>query len=451
MTYLIKNRKQLLSTGNIKARGLSLSIIEAGLSAASPYRATQAMVSLNNNQLKIGDIEYDLNQWENIYIIGGGKATYPIALALEEILGERISDGVVVLKKGQLGQLKHVKIMEGTHPIPDEGGLAGSEAILKIAQKAGEKDIVISCITGGSSALMPMPVDGVSLEEKKIANRLLLSSGANIFEMNAVRKHLSKIKGGRLGLAVFPAQLINLTVSDVIGDALDYITDNTVPDTSTFFDAMATLKKYNLLEKMPKSVCDHIMSARCECESPQTYGDNPCHSFILVGSNATCEAAAQEATAKGLQTMLLSTHFDGESSELGRTFASIGKEIMEFNRPMTPPCIIIGGGETLVTLKDNFGNGGPNQEFVCGALLNLEGRQNFVVAAIDSDGTDGPTDVAGAMADDTTLASTRSQGVDLYGALVSHRVTDSLESSGITIKTGHTGTNVNDLKFMICL
>ena len=451
MNDIIKNRKQLLEKGNHKARELSLDIIESALLAASPYRATHAMVSLNDNILRIGDLEYDLNQWENIYIIGGGKATYPITLALEEILGERIRDGVVVLKKGQVGRLKHIRIMEGTHPIPDEGGLAGSEAILKIARKAGKKDIVISCITGGSSALMPMPVDGVTLEEKKTVNRLLLSSGATIFEINAVRKHLSKIKGGRLGLSVFPAQLINLTVSDVIGDALDYITDPTVPDTSTFADAMATLKKFDLIEKVPEAVRQHIESARLESESPQEYGDNPCHNYILVGGNAACEAAARQATAKGLKTMLLSTYFDGESSELGRNFSSIAKEIIEFKRPLAPPCIIIGGGETLVTLKENFGNGGPNQEFVCGALLNLEGQKNFAVAGIDSDGTDGPTEVAGAIGDETTLASARLKGIDLYRALRLHSVTEPLKSLGATIITGHTGTNVNDLKFLICL
>jgi len=451
MNDFIKNRKQLLEKGNHKARELSLDIIESALLAASPYRATHAIVSLNDSILRIGDLEYDLNQWENIYIIGGGKATYPISLALEEILGERIRDGVVVLKKGQVGRLKRIRIMEGTHPIPDEGGLAGSEAILKIARKAGKNDIVISCITGGSSALMPMPVDGVTLEEKKTVNRLLLSSGATIFEINAVRKHLSKIKGGRLGLSVFPAQLINLTVSDVIGDALDYITDPTVPDTSTFADAMATLKKFDLLEKVPESVRQHIINAQLESESPKEYSDNPYHNYILVGSNAACEEAARRATAKGLHTMLLSTHFDGESSELGRNFSSIAKEIMGFKRPLAPPCIIIGGGETLVTLKENFGNGGPNQEFVCGALLNLERQKNYVVAGIDSDGTDGPTEVAGAIADETTLATAKKKGIDLFLALRLHSVTEPLKELEATILTGHTGTNVNDLKFIICL
>ena len=448
-TY-IQNREQLLLHGDIKPRKMALQIIEAALEASNPYQTTKNLVHLYGNMLTVGHHEYDLSERRNIYVVGAGKATFPIARALEETLGDRISGGVVILKKGQPEKLHRIKIVEGTHPIPGEEGLRGSVEILALANKAQERDIVFSCITGGSSALLPMPVNSVTIEEKKAVNRQLLSSGASIFEINAVRKHLSKIKGGRLGLAIFPAELINLTVSDVIRDPLDYITDPTVPDTSTFEDALRTLKKYNLLKKVPESVRAYIEAADPKKESPQDYGSNPYHNFILTNNDSACNAASAAAESLGLKPMVLSTMFDGESRELGKTFAAIAKEIRSSHRPLKPPCILIGGGETLVTLKENFGKGGPNQEFVLSTILDMKGQNNFVVVGFDTDGTDGPTQAAGAMADAFTVSASDAKGIDLHRSLQKHEALSSLMSLEDAIITGHTGTNVNDLKFIIC-
>ena len=448
-TY-IQNREQLLLHGDIKLRKMALQIIEAALEASNPYQTTKNLVHLEWNKLTVGPHEYDLSKRRNIYVVGAGKATFPIAMALEEALGDRISGGVVILKKGQPEKLNRIKIVEGTHPIPGEEGLEGSVEILALANKAQEGDIVFSCITGGSSALLPMPVNSVTIEEKKVVNRQLLSSGASIFEINAVRKHLSKIKGGRLGLAIFPAELINLTVSDVIGDPLDYITDPTVPDTSTFEDALRTLNKYNLLKKVPESIRAYIEAADPKKESPQDYGSNPYHNFILTNNDSACNAASAAAESLGLKPMILSTMFDGESRELGKTFAAIAKEIRSSHRPLKPPCILIGGGETLVTLKENFGKGGPNQEFVLSTVLDMKGQNNFVVVGFDTDGTDGPTQAAGAMADTFTLPVADANGIDLHRSLQKHEALSSLMSLEYAIITGHTGTNVNDLKFIIC-
>lgn len=448
----VQNRDQLLSHGNRRLRSMALRIIEEALEASNPYHATKKIVHLDGNSLCVGPHTYDLSKKGSIYVLGTGKATFPIAKALEELLGDRITQGVVVLKKGQTERLDRIRVIEASHPIPDSNGLRGAEKMMRLANRARADDIVFACITGGSSALLPMPVDSVRLSEKKKVNRLLLSSGASIFEINAVRKHLSKIKGGRLALAVFPAELINLTVSDVVGDPLDYITDPTVPDTSTFEDALQTLRKYDLLKKVPPSVRAYIEAADPRNESPKDFEGMSYHTFILTNSDSACNAAAATAAESfGLKPMILSTMFDGESRELGRNFAAVAREIRRSQGPLKPPCVLIGGGETTVALRGNFGRGGPNQEFVVSTILNMEGQEKFTVVGLDTDGTDGPTNVAGAMADSATLATAADRGIDLHRSLKDHEVLHDLSSLDETIITGHTGTNVNDLKFLILI
>ena len=449
MKKYVQNRNQLLSHGATRLRGLALEIVDAALDASDPYRLTRARVSLNGSDLRVGNLTYDLSGRGNVYVLGAGKATYPIARALEDVLGDRISDGLIVLKRGQGGSLKRIRVIEASHPIPDSSGLRGAREMLKLASGAREGDLVFACITGGSSALLPMPIRGVTLRDKQRVNRLLLSCGASILEINAVRKHLSRIKGGRLAMAIFPAELINLTVSDVAGDPLDCITDLTVPDTSTFEDAMRTLKKYALLEKMPRSVRAHIKRADPRHENPGDFGSRSCHSFVIANNNAACMAAADRAEVLGIRAMILSTMCDGESRELGRTFAAIAKEIRRSRRPLEAPCALIAGGETVVTLTKNFGRGGPNQEFVMSLALAMQGEDDFVAVGLDTDGTDGPTPVAGAITDGLTVASAPARGVNLQRALQEHTVLPAFTALNDAIITGPTGTNVNDLKFLI--
>jgi glycerate-2-kinase len=451
MKNYIKNSELLLSHGDRKLREIALQLINAALEASNPYQATKKIVHLSGDNLRVGPHTYDLSKKRNIYVLGTGKATFPIARALEEVLGDRITRGLVVLKNGQTGRLNRIRIIEASHPIPDGNGLRGAREMMNLANKAAEGDIVFACITGGSSALLPMPVDSIRFTEKKKVNRLLLSSGASIFEINAVRKHLSKIKGGRLALAIFPAELINLTVSDVIGDPLDYITGPTVPDTSTFEDALKTLRKYDLLGKVPPSVRAYLEAADPRNESPKDFEGMPCHNFILTNSDSACNAAARAAESLGLKPMILSTMFDGESRELGRNFAAVSREIRRSHGPLKQPCVLIGGGETTVALRNNFGKGGPNQEFVVSTILSMGGQEKFIVVGLDTDGTDGPTDVAGAIADSTTVATASARGIDLHRSLKDHGVLHALTSLDETIVTGHTGTNVNDLKFLILM
>jgi glycerate 2-kinase len=451
MSY-INNRTRLLSHGNIKLREIALEIIDHALWQADPYQATRNLVRVDGNHLVVGELSYNLNEYRRIFLLGAGKATYPIARALEDLLGERITDGVVISKYGQEGKLRRARLHYAGHPIPDKAGFEASRQAIALARQTQPNDIVFGCVTGGSSALMPFPVDGVTLEEKKEVNRLLLNCGANIYEINAVRKHLSQIKGGRLALALHPkAQLINLTVSDVTGDELDYITDPTVPDTSDFDDARATLTKYHLWNKLPASVKAYLKDAGPEQETPKAsdLADRYRHDLIIVAGDAASVAAAEKAQALGFNTMILSTMLEGESKEVGGTFAAIAREIIFKKRPLNLPCAVVGGGETTVKIDGPAGSGGPNQEFALGAALGIDEIGSVVVAGLDTDGTDGPTDMAGGLVDGQTASRAKAVGLDLYECLAKHDATPALQRLEDVIETGATGTNVNDLKLML--
>lgn len=448
----IKNRDQLLSHGNTPARRMALEIIEHALVAVDPYRAARRLISLSGDLLTVGTLCFDLKQHRRIFLVGAGKATFPIAKAMEDLLGDRITDGVVICKYGQQGKLNRARLFLAAHPIPDKAGLTAARQAMALARQTQPGDIVFGCITGGSSALMTMPVEGVNLNEKRAVNQLLLTCGANIIEINSVRKHLSRIKGGRLSGAIHTgALLINLTVSDVIGDPLDYITGPTVPDTSTIEDARAVLSKYDLWSRVPPPVAELFRNAGPEQETPKPFDttNRKQHNFIIIPAHTICEAAAEKCTELGMETMILSTMLEGESREVGRAFASIAGEIARYGRPLKPPCAVIGGGETTVKIDGRAGLGGPNQEFVLGAALEISGIGNALVAAIDSDGTDGPTQSAGGIADQETTARARSEGVDLFAFLRHHDAGTALDKLGDCIVTGATGTNVNDLKLML--
>jgi len=453
MSY-IKNLETLLAHGSEKLRRIALDIVEHGLAKADPYKAVKDLVCIKGDILHVGELRFDLKKHGRIFLLGTGKATYPIAKALEDILGERIEDGVVICKYDQEGTLSHSRLYLASHPIPDEAGFEGAKEALALAAKTAPGDIVFAGITGGSSALMPYPVEGVTLDEKKLVSNLLLTCSANIIEINAVRKHLSLIKGGRLAQAIHPeAHLINLTVSDVIGDPLDYITCPTVPDTASFEDARRTLTKYELWDKVPASVSRYLKEGGEDQETPKDLSDHKIDNFIVVAGTAACEGAAERARELNFETMILSTMLEGESRELGGTFAAIAKEILLNKRPLKPPCVVIGGGETTVKIvsASEAVEGGPNQEFSLAAALWIDEIGDVVIVGQDSDGTDGPTDVAGGIVDSSTAGRAREMGVDIYDALRKHDTTHALKKLEDAIMTGATGTNVNDLKVMLVM
>lgn len=445
----IKNRQELTSHGHKREREAALDIIESALQAVDPYRATRELVHLDGRLLSVGQLRFDLSQRGNIYVFGMGKATFAIAKALEEILSERIAGGIIIVKRGQAGSLRRIKVREASHPLPDRYGWRAARELMAMAQSTKKGDIVFCTITGGSSALAPFPAPGISLGDKRRVTELLLRSGATIREINAVRKHLSNIKGGRMALAIFPAEIINLTVSDVTEDPLDYITGPTVPDTSSFADAISVLERYNLMGRVPIAVWNHLQTATPDLETPKDFTGLPIHTFVLVESASICEAAADKAEALGLGSMILSTSLEAESREVGSLFAGIAKEIQRYRRPIRPPCAVVAGGETTVVVRGKPGYGGPNQEFVVGAAVKLGENDRVVIAAIDSDGTDGPTSIAGGIVDSSTVTRAGEQGHDIYAHLISHDTSSILQKLNDAIVTGHTGTNVNDLKLML--
>jgi hydroxypyruvate reductase/glycerate 2-kinase len=355
-----------------------------------------------------------------------------------------------VLKYGDEAELGRAGVIHAGHPIPDENSFRGARALLDLASGLTARDLVLAGITGGSSALLCLPVPGVSLQDKQQVNEQLLLSGADIFQINAVRKHLSQVKGGWMARAILPATLINLTVSDVVGDALDYITDPTVPDTSTFDDARRVLDEYELWDRIPRAASDYLRNGNPAQETPKQFSGQPLHTFILLPGEAACLGAEGRAAALGFQTMILTTRLEGEAKEAGGFLASLARDITDCGRPMAPPCAVIVGGENVVTIGSGpRGLGGPNQEFALGAGLKIRGLENVLVASVDTDGSDGPTDVAGAMVDCSTEPRLKELGLQLGRSLRDHDAYRVLRAAGDAILTGSTGTNVNDLQLLL--
>ncbi len=449
MNY-IKNRETILSHGNRRLRECVLDILDNGIFYADPYSKTRQLMHLAGDILTVGDREYDLRMHNHIYVVGAGKATFPIAKALEDILGDRIEDGVIICKYGQEGTLDKMKLRLASHPLPDQEGYEAAKEMMELAKKTQKGDIVIAAVTGGSTALMPCPPEGITIDEKRKAFQLLLRSSANIVEMNMVRKHMTRSKGGFLAKTIHPeASIINITVSDVIGDPLDYITCPTVADTSTFDDARAVLTKYGLWDKFPKSIADYIQNGNVENETPKDFSDRDIVSHIIVKGDSACIGAYEKARELGFNAMIVSTMFEGESKELGSMFASMGKEILHNNRPIPRPCIIIGGGEGTMKINiPNPGEGGPNQQFALAAATWLEDAPGVVISSIDTDGTDGVSKLAGGIVDCSTMKKAREIGLDIFQCMADFSDSVGLRALGDEIYTGATGTNVNDLKIL---
>jgi glycerate 2-kinase len=324
--------------------------------------------------------------------------------------------------------------------VPDAESQRGAREVVALARRAGRGDLVFAAITGGSSATLVWPPEGIDLPDKQELNRILLTCGASIREINTVRKHASVVKGGRLAEEIFPAELINLTVSDVTGDPLDYITGPTVPDSATYQDAWAVLDKYELWERVPVSVASHLRRGPA-IESPKSFS-HTYHSFIVVAGDAACLGAAQRAAELGYEARILTTEMEGESCEQAAAFVEAAGAI-------EPPAALIAGGETVVTIEGPCGEGGSNQEFALCAARAMHDRDAVVAASIDTDGTDGPTTAAGGLVDGLTVARARAAGLDVKEHVRAHSALKLLEAVGDLVVTGPTGTNVNDLKLVL--
>lgn len=429
-----------------------LPILSAALQAVDPMAAVRRHVCLEDNMLHIGDHTYDLRQYENIYVVGGGKAGGSMARAIEDILGDRITAGVVNTKYGYLADTKIVRINEAGHPIPDAQGMAGAREMLDLATGASEGDLVLCLISGGGSALMTLPVEGISLKDMEALTSALLRCGATINEINAIRKHLSQIKGGNLSRAAFPAEVVSLILSDVVGNPLDVIASGpTVPDSSSFAQSWEIVERYNLVDKLPAPIIEQLRRGKDgEIEETPKQGD-PVFARtynLIIGSNEiAARAAMDEARDAGFHTLLLSTYVEGEAREVAHVFCAIAKEILHSGHPVPRPACVVAGGETTVTIRGE-GRGGRNQELALSAAIRLDGIDEVVIVALATDGTDGPTDAAGAIADGSTLRRARAKKLLARYSLAnndSYRFFDQLDD---LLLTGPTNTNVNDLTFV---
>ena len=409
-------------------------IFQAALSAADPAGAVERYLKSR-----------DFSRFRDIYVIGAGKAGASMAQAAERVLGRRIAAGLLNVKYGHTAKLRRIELNQCGHPVPDENGVAGAERIAQIAAGAEKDDLVICLISGGASALMPAPAEGITLEEKQATTRLLLASGANIHEINSIRKHISRIKGGQLARLASPARVESLMLSDVIGDNLDVIGSGpTAPDASTFAGALGLLDRYGIRERVPASVRERIEQGASGAIAETPKPDDPVFARVrntIVGSNRLAlAAAAREARAQGYRTLILSSEIQGEAREIARMHAAIASEMARTGHPMKPPACIITGGETTVTLRGD-GLGGRAQEFALAAALDIAGLPNVVVFIAGTDGTDGPTDAAGAVADGQPLG----RKPDARRYLDRNDSYHYFEALKDLIITGPTNTNVMDV------
>ncbi len=431
------------------ARRLAFRVIEAALAAVDPAAAVKKHLRLAGDTLHIGDQAYDLSHRRRIYVTGGGKASASMARAVEEVLGDRITAGIVNTKYGYTQPAARIEVNEAGHPIPDTAGMEGTRRMVEMARAAGPDDLVLCLISGGGSALMAAPAAGIPLEAVQQLTEALLRSGATINEINAVRKHLSQIKGGQLAWMAQPAAVAALILSDVVGSPLDVIASGpTVPDSTTFADARAAIARRGIGGAVPESIAAHLEAAAAETpKSEFSHVQN-----LIIGDNAAAaQAAWQEACCLGFNALILSTHIEGEAREVAQVFAAIAREIAAHGRPMRRPACIIAGGETTVTVEGS-GRGGRSQEMALAAALKLDGLgEDAMVVTLATDGTDGPTDAAGGIADGTTLARARRAGLDPWAFLANNDSYPFLEKLGDLIVTGPTHTNVNDLVFVFAL
>ena len=435
------------------ARREARAIFRAALQAADPAAAVRRHVRLEGETLVVGGCRYLLRRFDRIWVVGAGKASAAMASAVEGLLGRRIAGGLVNVKYGHAARLRRIEINESGHPLPDAAGVRGTRRIAEMVERAGKRDLVICLISGGASALLPLPAPPVTLEEKQAVTGLLLASGASIAEINAVRKHLSAIKGGQLAKLAYPATVISLLLSDVVGDALDVIGSGpTAPDPSTFADARAILEKYALDARVPAAVRERL-AAGMRGEVPETSKANdPAFRStrnVIVGSNRLAvDAAAAMARQFGFKPLVLSTTIEGETREVARMHAAIAREVATSGRPARPPVCLISGGETTVTLR-GAGLGGRNQEFVLAAAIDLAGCPGVTVLSGGTDGTDGPTDAAGAIADGATLARAGARGLDARRHLAENDSYRFFDALGDLLKTGPTRTNVMDVRLLL--
>lgn len=461
MKVNIKNLEEILSNASTdidrEARRIALNAIERALESIDPKELFRSRVKLLNDKLIIYNDIFDLKLFRRIFVVGGGKASGYMAEVLEEIFNGRIENGIVVVPYGTAERFKTeiIRFHESSHPIPDQSSVEGARKILDLAKEANENDLVLCLFSGGGSSLMAYPREGISLEDKRRTTDVLLKRGATINEINTVRKHLSKFKGGQLARSAHPATIISLLISDVVGDPLDVIASGpTAPDTTTFKDAVNVLKKYNVWDIVPESVRTILSDGeKGLIEDTPKSGDpsfKKVYNYVIGNNRIACIAAVNELRRAGLNAILLTSQIEGEARNVGLIIGAVAKEMVSSNNPIQRPAGLVIGGETTVTVVGK-GIGGRNQEICLASALRISGLKGVAIASVSTDGIDGPTDAAGAIVDGKTILNSELKGLAAEKYLNNNDSYSFFKRMGDLVYTGPTGTNVNDISILVVL
>ena len=451
---MIKSPKGIMT----KERRDVLNALDEAILAADPHLIIKKRLRVTSrNRLRIDSFLFNLERFERIFVIGGGKASAYMAEEVEKLLGNKITAGVVnfpdYLK--HVPKLKRIKLNKASHPVPDESGERGVEKMFELVENPSSKDLVICLISGGGSALMPLPITGLTLTDEQEVTSLLLRSGAEIHDLNAVRKHLSGVKGGRLAERLQPATVLSLIISDVVGDDLSSIASGpTVPDETTFEDAMRIAKeRYAIWGRMPeaarKVIEDGVGGKVSETPKPGSKIFENVHNILLASNKISCNAAEESLRNSGYRTIILTTQIQGEASQIGGILGSVARDIGRNRYPLASPAALIIGGETTVKVKGR-GVGGRNQEVALAASIGINGVSNkTAIASIGTDGVDGPTDAAGAIVDENTIRRALEKKMDARAYLENNDSHTFFKALGDLVVTGPTGTNVNDIMILL--
>jgi hydroxypyruvate reductase len=437
------NRERLARS---PAHETALACLEAGVEAALPERAVKRDLAVDGETFRVGSETYDLTAYDRVLVLGAGKATGRLTRALMALLGDRLDGGCVVRDAPADPEIDRVESVVGEHPVPGEGSVAGAERVLELAGSCDGRTLVLAPFTGGGSALLAAPAGGLSLAALRQVTEALLSAGAAIDEVNAVRKHCSAVKGGRLARACAPGTVVTPLVSDVVGDDPAVIASGpTVPDPTTYAEALAVLERRGI--EAP-AVREHLEAGRDGAHDETPKPDDPAFergsAHLLASGRTAIEAAAEAARERGYDPCVLSATVEGEAREAGRFHAAVAREVAESGSPVGPPTVLLSGGECTVTVEGD-GTGGPNGEVALAAALELADGADAVLASTDTDGRDGSTDAAGALVDAGTVTNPR-EARDALGRNDSHGY---LGGRGALLRTGRTGTNVNDLRVVV--
>lgn len=436
-----------------RLRSDARTIFAAALQAVDPAVALKDHVRRAGDSLEIAGKFYDLARVRRIVVVGAGKASAPMAQAVESLLGDKIFAGLVLAKDGYMQPTNNIRILEAGHPIPDGRGVSGANEIVQMLATVNANDLVICLLSGGGSALLSAPAEGITLEDKQRATELLLCCGAPIQEINAIRKHASKLKGGQLARLAVPARVVSFILSDVIGDPLDAIASGpTTPDPTTFADCLAIIDRYGLRPAMPTALTARLEAGKLGPIAETPKPADPIFANVqnvLIGNNRRAVAAAEEhAAALGFHTLVLDDPVQGEAAQAGRGHAAIAAKLARSGAPLARPVCVVSGGETTVTVRGG-GVGGRNQEFATAAATEISGLPDVVILSGATDGTDGPTDAAGGIVDGSTIEHGKALGLDAAAFLHNNDTYHFLEAVDDLLITGPTFTNVMDIQIIL--